>query len=225
VAEQYLFAATNQERAAIGLPALTWNPQLAIAAHEHVIRMARTGGISHQFSGEPDLTERTSAAGARFSTVAENVAVGESSVTVHNAWMHSPGHRANILDSVVTSVGISAVLYDGRLWAVQDFSRDVASLSLTEQEEKVSALLAQASHVVSITPTAEARDTCSRAKGFAGDRQPSFVMRFTSSSLARLPEQLTSKLASGQFAQAEVGACRPGNGPFASYSIAILLYP
>ncbi|ADV82020.1 SCP-like extracellular [Terriglobus saanensis SP1PR4] len=225
VAEQYLFAALNQERAAVGLPALTWNPQMAVAAREHAIRMARMGGISHQFAGEPDLTQRTSTAGAKFSTVAENVAVGESPLTIHNAWMHSPGHRANILDAVVTSVGISAILYQGRLWAVQDFSRDVATLSLAAQEEKVRALVAQSSRMTSITPTPEARDTCAREKGYAGDRQPSFVMRYSGSSLALLPEQLTAKLASGQYTHAEVGACVPEGSAFAGYSIAVLLYP
>lgn len=223
VAEQYLFAALNQERAAAGLPALAWNPQMAIAAREHAIRMARTGGISHQFSGEPDLTQRTSTAGAKFSTVAENVGVGESSITLHSAWMHSPRHRANILDPVITSVGISAVMYRGRLWAVQDFSRDVETLSLAAQEARVSALVAQRSGIA-IMPTAEARETCLREKGYAGDRKPSFVMRYSGSSLASLPEQLTAKLASGQYTHAEVGACAPGSSAFAGYSIAVLLY-
>lgn len=224
VAEQYLFAALNHERAAAGLPALTWNPQMAIAAREHAIRMARTGGISHQFSGEPDLKQRTSTAGAKFSTVAENVGVGESSITLHSAWMHSPGHRANILDPVVTSVGISAVVYRGRLWAVQDFSRDVEALSLATQEARVSALVAQRSGIT-ITPTSEARQTCLREKGYAGDRQPSFVMRYSGSNLASLPEQLTAKLNSGHYTHAEVGACTPGSSAFAGYSIAVLLYP
>jgi len=225
VAEQYLFAALNQERAAAGLPPLAWNPQMAIAAREHAIRMARTGGISHQFSGEPDLTQRTSTAGAKFSTVAENVGVGESSITLHSAWMNSPGHRANILDPVVTSVGISAVMYRGRLWAVQDFSRDVETLSLAEQEAKVSALVAQRAGVMSISPTSEARETCLREKGYAGDRKPSFVMRYSGSNLALLPEQLTAKLDSGRYTHAEVGACIPRSSTFAGYSIAVLLYP
>jgi hypothetical protein len=62
--------------------------------------------------------------------------------------------------------------------------------------------------------------------GYAGTRQPWFVMRWTSADIHLLPEELTTRLATGKYHRAVVGACA-GNkqGPFSSYNIAVLLYP
>jgi hypothetical protein len=61
--------------------------------------------------------------------------------------------------------------------------------------------------------------------GYAGPRKPWFVMRFTSDSLTQLPGELKSRIASGRYHQAAVGACAPHDSPFTSYNIAVLLYP
>jgi hypothetical protein len=62
--------------------------------------------------------------------------------------------------------------------------------------------------------------------GYAGDRVPWFVMRYTAAELNTLPDALKEKLASGQFRQAQVGACRAsGTNNFSAYSIAVMLYP
>jgi len=60
VAEQYLLAAANQNRAAHGLPPLHRDPILAQAALYHARQMAAHANISHQFPGEPDLSVRGS---------------------------------------------------------------------------------------------------------------------------------------------------------------------
>ena len=65
VAEQYLLAAANQERVARGLSVLHRDSQLARAAAQHARSMAAHGSISHQFAGEPELTERGASAGVR----------------------------------------------------------------------------------------------------------------------------------------------------------------
>ena len=52
-----------------------------------------------------------------------------------------------------------------------------------------------------------------------------FVMRFTASRLTRLPSELKTRLASGNYRQAAVGACPSlSNSPFTTYNIAVLLY-
>src|ERR1700721_2550180 len=76
-AEQ-LFVLGNQARAAQGLRPLQWDPALAAAALNHCARMAAEGPISHQYAGEPDLSQRAGRAGAHFSLIEENVAVGAS---------------------------------------------------------------------------------------------------------------------------------------------------
>jgi hypothetical protein len=62
--------------------------------------------------------------------------------------------------------------------------------------------------------------------GYVGSRQPWFVMRYTAGSLNDIPSQLKSKLSSGKYHQAVVGACAgTRNTPFTAYNIAVLLYP
>jgi hypothetical protein len=51
-------------------------------------------------------------------------------------------------------------------------------------------------------------------------------MRFTSSSLTQLPGEIKTRVASGRYHQAAVGACTgSSSAPFTSYNIAVLLYP
>src|SRR6202167_64011 len=146
-AARALFEAANRERAEQGLAQLHWDNALADAAHEHALLMAQRNTLSHQFPGEAPLQDRARVAGARFTEVAENVAEGPSATVIHSSWMHSPPHRANLLDPELTAVGIAVVGNAprgaaGMLFAVEDFSQAVASLSLGEQERQVGAALA-----------------------------------------------------------------------------------
>jgi uncharacterized protein YkwD len=228
VAEQYLLAAANQERAALGLPLLHRDPLLARAAVQHAREMAAHGTISHQFPGEAELSARASGAGVRFSVVSENVGEAPSAVKIHDMWMHSPHHRDNLLDPAVDSAGISVIARNGQLYAVEDFARTVRTVSLEEQESAIAALVAQPGVAVdsSAGTTSAARQTCAMSTGYAGTRKPWFVMRFTADSLASLPDQLKTRIASGRFHEAAVGACAdPAKGTFTSYNIAVLLYP
>ena len=150
-AERALFDAANRERAAQGLAQLRWDNALAKAARDHAQLMAQRNTLSHQFPGEPALQDRARVAGARFTEIAENVAEGPSADVIHASWMHSPPHRANLLDPELTAIGIAVVGSASRdgagrggagmLFAVQDFSQSVASLSLVEQEKQVAAAL------------------------------------------------------------------------------------
>lgn len=225
VAEQYLFAAANQDRTANQLPPLALSGRLALAARAHAFEMVKHGTISHQFHGEADLATRTGEAGARFSLITENVAEAPDASKIEDLWMASPGHRANLLDAKVDSVGIAVILDRGEYYAVEDFARTVEILSLPQQEAQVSRLVARAGIEVT-SANAAARQTCTMKQGFAGSRKPWFVMRYTTSNLSLLPQELDSKLGSGRYHQALVGACvSSGQGPFTAYSVAVLLFP
>jgi Cysteine-rich secretory protein family len=225
VAEQYLLAAANQDRAAQGLPALRLDPVLSQASAFHAQQMAEHEEISHQFPNEPDLADRGSNVGAHFSLITENVGEAPTSVIIHNLWMHSPGHRANLLDPNVTSIGIAIVSRDDQLYAVEDFADSVETLSLNQQEHTVGDVLSQTGVKVEET-TADARTTCTMSTGYAGSRRPWYIMRYTASTLSDLPAQLKTRLSSGKYHQAVVGACADDhNGPFTAYNIAVLLYP
>jgi uncharacterized protein YkwD len=151
-AERALFDTANHERAAQGLAQLRWDDALANAARQHALLMAQRNALSHQFPGESALQDRARLAGARFTEIAENVAEGPSADVIHSSWMHSPPHRANLLDPELTAVGIAIVgaasrdgagrSGAGMLFAVEDFSQSVASLNIAEQERQVGAELA-----------------------------------------------------------------------------------
>jgi uncharacterized protein YkwD len=220
-----LFNAANRERAQQNAPQLKWDATLTRAAAYHASQMASRGEISHQFAGEPDLSARGSGAGAHFSLIAENVAEAPSAARVHAAWMLSKGHRENILDPNVDSVGIAVVVRNGQRFAVQDFARTTQTLTLEQQEATVASLLDSIG--LSLIPdTSDARSTCATSTGFHGTNQPGFVMRYTTANLGTLPDQLSPRLTTGKYHQASVGACtQGGKGPFSTYRIAILLYP
>jgi len=133
------------------------------------------------------------------------------------------------LDPAIDAAGISVIERGGELYAVEDFAKTVRSVSLAQQESAIASLLAQPGRMaVDLSPgtTSVARQTCAMSTGYAGERKPWFVMRFTSDSLAALPGELKTRIASGRFHEAAVGACAdPAKGPFTSYNIAVLLYP
>jgi hypothetical protein len=222
-AEQYLQMAADRERAVLGLPPLRRDPALAAAARRHALLMLEHGSISHQFAGEPELAARGSAAGARFSFISENVAVSSSTVRIHDAWMHSEGHRRNLLDTNVDEVGISVVAHGSRLYAVEDFERSVDSLPLKEQESKVGAIVAATGISVGGTDGHSRRSCAGATEPMEGSR-PSFVMRYTTSDLNHIPDELQTQLSTGKYAIAVVAACSTDTGNFSMYSIAVLLY-
>jgi uncharacterized protein YkwD len=122
-AERFLFDAVNKERKTHGLQPLRWDPALADAATRHAEAMAQRGYISHQFPGEPGFAARATKAGARFMSIAENVAEAPEASEIHQLWMHSSAHRANILDQDMNAVGIGVSERKGAVFAVEDFSK------------------------------------------------------------------------------------------------------
>jgi uncharacterized protein YkwD len=225
VAEQYLLAAANEARANQGLSPLRFDPVLAEASAVHAREMANHDAISHQFDGEPELATRAANAGVHFSEIAENVGEAPTSPIIHDLWMHSAGHRANLLDPNVDSIGIAVISHDNQLYAVEDFASSVQTLTLNQQEHTVADVLSKTGMKVAET-TNDARQTCMMSTGYAGPRQPWFIMRYTASSLNEIPSQLKVRLSTGKYHQAVVGAC-PTNRktPFTAYNIAVLLYP
>ncbi len=104
---------TNSQRTAHGCPAAAVNAQLVTAATGHSTWMARTGTFSHTGSNGSTFATRARTAGfARPS--GENIAWGyRSAAEVVNAWMKSPGHRANILNCRSKAVGVGVAFNAG----------------------------------------------------------------------------------------------------------------
>jgi len=223
VAEQYLQAAADQERAALHLPPLRRDPALVRAAAAHAQRMASRNAITHQFPDEADLAERGAVAGGRFSLISENVGEGPAPIGIEEAWMHSAHHRENLLDPRVDAVGISVIVRGHQLFAVEDFAHTVRRVSLDQQEVAIAELL-ERSGLSIVAPNMDARKTCALDTGYVG-RQPLFVMRFTTAGLDQLPAGLKDRVATGKYSEAAVGACEAvGEGSFTAYNLAVLLY-
>ncbi len=223
-AEQLIFVLANQERRQRGIGPLAWDANLAAAAHVHAIRMAQANAISHQLAGEADLGARAMHAGAHFSVVAENVAMAPTAAMIHDEWMHSAGHRANLLDPRLDAIGVAVVERGGELFAVQDFSRRVQVMNYAQQERQVEQLLV--AHGMKVLQDAtDARKTCMMSDGYAGSRRPSFTMHYTTTDISRLPDVLVSRLRSSRYHEVAVGACPSSRGDdFSYYNLAVLVY-
>jgi len=222
--EQILLQSANRERAAHGFAPLKWSVALAGAAREHAARLAQQNKLSHQLPGEPGLADRASRFGAQFSIIAENVAEGPNAEKIHQQWMNSAPHRANLLDPQLNSVGIDVENRDGILFAVEDFSHAAGELSLPEQEGIVATQL-QKRGLRLMDKTSDARRSCNLDKGFAGKQTPAYVVHYATPDLQSLPNTLDQRIQTGKYHSAVVGAC-PGTAKigFSAYRVAVLLY-
>jgi uncharacterized protein YkwD len=225
--ERVLFEHVNESRVLAGLSALRWDVKLAAAAREHCALLVQHDALSHQFPGEPGLQERLNSAGAEFSVAAENVALAPTPDEIHYEWMHSPPHRANILDPQLNAIGIAAMPGKRGLYAVQDFSHAVEQLSLPDQEERVRNLIAGTGVRTADNPEhthwSDARKSCTMSSGFSG--KPASVVHFETSDVSKLPPQLEASLRSGKYHSAAVGACEtPNSTGFTQFRFTVLLY-
>ncbi|HKW31566.1 MAG TPA: CAP domain-containing protein [Candidatus Acidoferrum sp.] len=221
--ERELFELLNHDRVENHLSELKWDDTLFKAARKHALLMLDLNIMEHQLPGEPGLEERITAAGARFTFIAENIAIGKDSATIHNGWMHSPGHRANILSPRITSVGIAVVRGTAGLFAVQDFAQSFANESLEQQEKQVASLLTARGLRVTGT-TEEARKACDGLAGTPPGRSGALI-RFETGSLSEIPPDLEKKIRGEPFRNVSVGACRiPDAAGFARYKIALLFF-
>lgn len=105
--EQNVIAQTNAQRQRFGLPALVVDMNLVQSARRHATWMTLSRRLQH--TNLP---------------VAENIAMGQSSShEVVGDWMRSPGHRANILNTVNRRIGVAAYrTIDGTIFWCQQFA-------------------------------------------------------------------------------------------------------
>jgi hypothetical protein len=116
----------NSDRTQNNLPSLTVNPTLERVAQLKAADMAAKEYFSHDSPDGRDPWYWFTLAGYDFSYAGENLAVYFSDSTeVNTAWMNSPEHRANLLNSHFTEIGIAVVqgVYQGHqtTYVVQEF--------------------------------------------------------------------------------------------------------
>lgn len=106
-AVEVIVAAMNRERTSRGLRPLRINERLAQAAYDRIEDMFAKSYFAHV---SPDGTQPfvwAQMRGYRYRLIGENLAVGYRGVAVVDGWMHSRGHRENILQRSFDEVGIA----------------------------------------------------------------------------------------------------------------------
>jgi uncharacterized protein YkwD len=102
-----VIALTNFHRQQAGLSPLQANPVLAAVAQSHTENMIVKDFYAHQDPSGLRASDRIRQAGYSYQSAAENIGVGFSTAEgVVQAWMNSPGHRANILNPILQEIGV-----------------------------------------------------------------------------------------------------------------------
>jgi uncharacterized protein YkwD len=119
--EDQVVALTNAQRTTHGCPALRADAQLHLAAIEHSVDMRARGYFAHDTPDGVTPWTRVEAQGYPDPS-AENIAMGQPTPqAVVDAWMNSPGHRANILNCASKAIGVGVQFGPGGPWWTQDF--------------------------------------------------------------------------------------------------------
>ena len=104
----------NEERAKAGLPALKFDADITAAANIRAKEIKQL--FSHTRPDGSSFSSVLKEQGISYRGSGENIAWGQKSPEqVMNGWMNSAGHRANILNSSFTRIGVGYVA-EGRYW-------------------------------------------------------------------------------------------------------------
>lgn len=105
----------NQERKERDVPTLVVKSDLVAIARKHSARMAEDGTIYHNDNLRNEV-------GGNWWTAGENVGRGPSVESLHDAFMSSPGHKANILDKHYNQIGVGVVVKDDTIYVTEVFA-------------------------------------------------------------------------------------------------------
>ena len=114
-------ALVNAVRAQHGLAALTVDAKVQRAAQVRAVETAQS--FSHTRPNGSSFSTALTEAGVTYRTAGENIAYGQSTPqAVVDAWMNSSGHRANILSSSYTTIGVGYTVVNGTAYWAQLFT-------------------------------------------------------------------------------------------------------
>ncbi|WP_329137044.1 CAP domain-containing protein [Streptomyces sp. NBC_01476] len=120
-ARAQILSLVNEQRATAGCKPLTASSPLDTLAQNFSDEMAARGFFDHTDPDGKDPWDRAKALGIT-NLGGENIARGQADAqAVMDAWMNSPGHRANILNCDYTTLGIGIHFGTGGPWWTQDF--------------------------------------------------------------------------------------------------------
>lgn len=115
--ERQVVALVNQARKQNGLNELTLNEELSNVARVKANDMANNKYFSHTSPTYGSPFDMMKQFGISYRTAGENIAMGQTTAQqVFDGWMNSEGHRANILNSSFTQIGVG-YSSSGHYWA------------------------------------------------------------------------------------------------------------
>ena len=122
--EQKVVELVNVERQKAGLPALKMDASISNVARAKSKDMAVNNYFAHQSPTYGSAGDMLRQYGISWHAWGENIAAGQSTPEiVVNAWMNSSGHRANILSSNFSKIGVGYVTSSsGRPYWTQIFT-------------------------------------------------------------------------------------------------------
>lgn len=235
-AERELLDLTNQARAQAGVPPLQQDDGLTQAARVHAQQMAAQGEISHQFPGEPSLTDRIAlVTAAHLDRAAENVAYAGSPERVENTLMNSPPHRENLMNPAYNVVGIGAVRNGNTLYVAEDFGHQLPSYS-TEQASEMVAAGVQRLRSQERLPALQAADNrntqaaaCDMAEANSLNTtapQARYVLRYTAALPDNIPPSISRAVSDRSLRAFAAGVCyaRTASYPNGVYWVMLTFY-
>jgi uncharacterized protein YkwD len=108
----------NRERVARGLQPVAVAPDITAVARRWSDTMAATNRLSHNPNFSREL--------CCWARVSENVGYTkpydtQAAVRLHQGFMNSPGHRANVLNPQVNQVGVGVEIQNNTTWVAVNF--------------------------------------------------------------------------------------------------------
>ena len=113
--EACFFNSLNGERQARGRKKLVLKGDLVTVARRHSKRMADDGTIYHNRNLRNEVD-------GHWWAIGENVGMGPTCKAIHDAFMASPGHKANILDTDYNQIGVGVEIEDDTVYVTEVFA-------------------------------------------------------------------------------------------------------
>ena len=130
VVEQAIYNKVNEERAKAGVPALTYNNTMQKYARIKSQDMGDNNYFSHEDLNGNLITTQMKNDGVSYKAWGENIAYIGGNVSADalaqqfmTNWMNSAGHRANILSTNFSSIGVGVYKIGNKVYATQEFYR------------------------------------------------------------------------------------------------------
>jgi hypothetical protein len=125
-AEEGCFASKiNSARSSRGVPTLSIHSELVSIARRHSQRMASSGTIFHNSGLSREAPDG-------WKKLGENVGMGPNCDSIHQAFMDSASHRANVLDPDFNFLGVGVVISDGTIYITEVFMEKASQPAAAE---------------------------------------------------------------------------------------------